>query len=103
MYKPKDSDIFNTKNQVVHPLISTPPTERPISAFERKTNQNYQQYTASLVNPKQTITKSVVHKGKVNEDANFEEGYHRQRKENDLQSSIFYPPTARITRKDVTV
>jgi hypothetical protein len=98
MYKPRDSDIFGTSSLATHPKISNDNFVDPHAAFKARTNSNYEIYTNQLGTTKQTITKRPMDFGKVNENVQFDENYHRGRKEKDLQSSIFYPPTVMSVR-----
>ena len=92
MYKRKDNDIFGTDNLGYAPRIENNSYLDPHAAFKKKTEANYQQYSAKLHNIPQTITAKPLDASKVNEKANFEDDYHKNRKEKDLQSSIFYEP-----------
>jgi hypothetical protein len=95
MYKRKDSDIFGTANVGYAPRIHNPTTVDPHAAFRKRTELNYERYQAALTSTPQTITARPLDACKVNEEADFEEDYHRLRKEQDMQSSIFYPPSKR--------
>lgn len=49
-----------------------------------------------MTNYSSSITSQPLDCSKVNENAQFDDDYHKNRKEKDLQSSIFYPPTAKV-------
>jgi hypothetical protein len=95
MYKRKDSDIFGTADLGYAPRIHNPDHVDPNAAFRKRTELNYDRYQAGLTVTPQTITARPPVASQVNEAVQFEEDYHRTRKEQDMQSSIFYPPTAR--------
>ena len=101
MFKPKDNDIFNTKAVVCHPGV-TDESRRvdPNEVFQRRTNDNYQKYASKVPGMRATVTKQMTSYGKVNEDVNFDETYHKAAKEKSLQSSIFYPPRQKQTKHE---
>ena len=93
MYRRKDHDIFGTEGVGFAPRISNDATVDPHAAFRAKTEQNYQQYANRVTNTPQTISRKEIDSSRVNERVDFGEQYHKERKGNDMQSSIFYPPT----------
>lgn len=93
MYKRKDSDIFGAAQVPTHPRIDNQEYRDPNEVFRKRSESNYQAYADSLTPLTQTITRKPLDASQVNERVNFEENYHRMRKDKDLQSSIFYPPT----------
>lgn len=95
MYKRKDSDIFGTADLGYAPRIHNTDNIDPHAAFRKRTELNYERYQAALTSIPHTITARPLDACKVNEEAAFEEDYHRMRKEQDMQSSIFYPPSKR--------
>ena len=93
MFKRKDNDIFGTAGVGFAPRIENNSYVDPHASFRQRTEDNYEKYSSKLNNISHVITHKPVDSTKVNEDVVFEEDYHRNRKEMDLQSSIFYPPT----------
>lgn len=90
MYKPKDNDIFGTSQVGFAPRITNNSHIDPNAAFKRRTEQNYDNYTCTVQQMRSTITARPADTSKVNENAQFEEDYHRHRKDRDLKSTIFY-------------
>ena len=100
MYKRKDNDIFGTAGTGYAPRIENNSYIDPNAAFKKKTEDNYDRYTSKVTITSSSITAKPLDATRVNEKANFEDNYHKNRKEADLQSSIFYEPTLRPTTKD---
>lgn len=100
MYKRKDNDIFGTSSIGFAPRIENNTFIDPNSAFKKKMEENYEKYTTKVTNTPSSITSKPLDSTKVNEKANFEDNYHKTRKETDLQSNIFYPPTLKPTQTD---
>ena len=94
MKRPQDSDIFGTKNERVAPRISNDEKINPNAHFQSKMDAQYDRY-ASYHNPRHrpSMTESQVTFTKVNEEADFDQNYPKNRKNDDMQSTIFYEPT----------
>ena len=97
MFKRKDNDIFGTDSQKPAPRIQNDSYIDPHAAFKRKTEQNYSRYASKLTSTPQSITLQPLDSSNVNEQAAFGDTYQRNRKEADMQSSIFYEPTQKLT------
>ena len=92
MYRRADSDIFGTKNQEATIKIKNDSFVDPNSAFKKKNDENYQLYANRVGNIGRKNVEGNPEMTKVNEKVTFNDEYHKNRKEKDLQSSIFYEP-----------
>lgn len=103
MKKPQDSDIFGTKSYTSAPRIQNNERVDPNAHFQAKLDAQYDQYSKKIGSTQRgTFTNTPTNLSKVNEEANFDENYHKFKKDADMQSSIFYEPSishSRITEK----
>ena len=97
MFKRKDNDIFGTAQIGYAPRINNPSSIDPNAAFQKKMEENYNNYANKVGTVPHTITGTHLDASNVNERVSFEDNYHKNRKDADLQSTIFYEPTPRIT------
>lgn len=100
MYKRKDNDIFGTAGVSYAPRIENNSYIDPNAAFKKKMEDNYDRYASKVTNISSSITAKPLDATRVNERANFEDSYHKSRKEADMQSSIFYEPTPKPISRD---
>ena len=102
MYKKQDNDIFGTSSIGYCPRIQNDSSVDPNAAFKKKTEENYEKYSSQVNQVQRLITAKSRDTSTVNEKAQFEENYHKNRKDLDMQSSIFYPPTpAKSVRQEI--
>lgn len=103
MKKPQDSDIFGTKFIGYAPRITNQLYYDPNSQFQAKMDAQYEAYSRKITpvsSMHSTNTNFNVGSNgsslnthayaKVNEEAEFDENYHKVRKDADMQSNIFY-------------
>ena len=102
MFKRKDNDIFGAAKVGYAPRINNPSTIDPNAAFKKKMEDNYNNYASKVGTVPHSITGKPLDASNVNEKVSFEENYHKNRKDADMQSTIFYEPTPRIPNKGDT-
>ena len=99
MFKRKDNDIFGTGSIRYAPRIENGDYIDPNAAFKKRTEENYEKYASQVNQVPRIISAKSIDSSRVNEKADFEEDYHKNRKKVDMQSSIFYPPTPISVKK----
>jgi hypothetical protein len=92
MKKPQDSDIFGTKSLGYAPRIVNQQQVDPNLQFQINMEAQFNSYSQKVGSTHKPSFANKTEQTKVNEQAQFNENYHRSRKEADLQSSIFYEP-----------
>lgn len=102
MYRRQDNDIFGTASIQYAPRIVNDSVVDPHAAFRKRTDDNYSSYAQKVTTIPHVITARNIDSSRVNEQANFQDDYHRSRKGQDLQSSIFYEPTAQMRPQTAT-
>lgn len=80
MFKRKDNDIFGTSGIGFAPKIENNSFMDPNSAFKKRSDENYEKYSSKIQNTPHVITRKLQDHSKVNENATFEEDYHKNRK-----------------------
>ena len=80
MYKRKDNDIFGTSSIGFAPRIENASYIDPNAAFKKKMEDNYNNYANKITNAPSSITSKPLDSSKVNENAKFEDDYHKTRK-----------------------
>ena len=81
MKKPQDSDIFGTRTVGYAPRISNNERVDPNAQFQAKMDAQYDQYTRKIGSTHRgAFTNERAEQTKVNEEADFDENYHKFRK-----------------------
>lgn len=91
MRRPQDSDIFGTRSDKAAVRIVNNEIVDPNATFQKRVDAQYDRYASSVsCHARTSFCNTQSQLTKVNEEADFDEGYHHNRKDCDMQSSIFY-------------